>query len=496
MVYYVKVVYNTRKEREHNKAMNEPKEPFSDLLQLVDEAELEQKCRRRNRARVISFALAAALVLGGLAVGIYSVYADLIGRIAIEPGTRPSGYMVAEEESEAPDPNFEAMYDITDTDDLHDFLQAWWYNGGDDKIRYSKDVTNVLLLGEDDPDGAEYGRSDSIMLVSINKKTRMVTTLSFLRDSYCYMNVNGEERWTRLNAAFSTGGPAGMMEAVSRLFKIRVDRYVTVNFSAFKRLIDTLGGVRVNVTEYEAKYINRTAPSMNRAFPAGENVALNGAQALVYCRIRKLDTDGARARRQQKVIQAILQKARSASLGDIYDALGGVLENITANYSTDEITALIPKAMTWVNYGVQQMVTPLDGGDAQSAIGAAVNGAFVWLVDFPLAAHQVQMALYGESNINLDAGGGDRNDYILSLFRGAADRGTLEGDSLPESTARFVTESSGAVASAPEERIQTAPEERSQTAAEESLAEGGTPPPEETAEAAVEQNGWGGIWAW
>ncbi|MDR3314152.1 MAG: LCP family protein [Oscillospiraceae bacterium] len=402
---------------------------FSDLLQLVDETELERECKRRNRRRRAAIAVVAVLLLLCAAATVAGAYARLLGKVNVDPGTRPAGYTVPEETTEAPDPDFPAMYDITDASSLHSFLRQWWNNGGEEEIRYSKDVFNVLLLGEDDPDGGEFGRSDSIMLVSVNKKTHTVTMLSFLRDSYCYMNIDGQEYWGRINAAFSRGGPAGMMETVTRLYKIRVDRYVSVGFSAFKKLINTLGGVTVDVTAAEAKFINRNAPSMKGQFPAGEGVRLNGAQALVYCRIRKLDSDNARAVRQQKVIQGIIAEARTASVGQIYDALGDVLEQVTTNFTQSEITALLPQAITWLTYGTQQMTSPLVDGSNRSAIGASINGAQIWVVDYPLAAQHVQLALYGESNINVESGGA-RSSYIIDLFRGAADRGTLEGDSI------------------------------------------------------------------
>ncbi len=441
-------------EREQESARHEA------LLQLADEAEQEQESAnarvseaklaldraRRNRRRKYVLTAVAVFLLLSIVVSIAVVYTRLLGRVKLDPGTRPSGY-TSPNASEAHDPDFPAMYDITDASDLEGFLRQWWYNGGEDKIRYSKDVFNVLLLGEDNPDGSEYGRSDSIMLVSVNKKNRTVSMLSFLRDSYCYMNVNGQEHWARLNAAYNLGGPAEMMEAVTRLYKIRVDKYVSVNFSGFKKLIDTLGGVTVDVTAQEARYINRTAPSMNRSFPSGEGVRLNGAQALVYCRIRKLDSDNARTMRQQKVIQAIIASARGASLGRVYDALEGVLAHVSTNFSQGEITALIPQAIGWLRYGTQQFSSPLVHGSNRSAIGAVIHGAQVWVVDYPFAAQQVQMALYGESNINIEVGG-ERSDYIINLFRGAADRGTLERDSYRGGTA---------TTAAPAETAQTAP---------------------------------------
>lgn len=398
-----------------------------ELFQLVEEEELAQACSRRNRLRRAALAAAAALLVLSAVAAAAAVYVRLLGRVTVDSGTRPSGYSAPPQTTEEPDPDFPAMYDITDASDLHGFLRRWWYNGGEGEIRYSKDVLNVLLLGEDNPDGAEYGRSDSIILVSVNRNTNTVSMISLLRDSYCYMNIDGEERWGRINAAFNNGGPAAMMETVTRLYKIRVDKYVSVNFGSFKKLIDTLGGVVVDVTPQEARYINNTAKSMNRRFPSGEGVRLNGAQALVYSRIRKLDSDNARVSRQQKVIRGLMESARGASLAQLYAAMEGVLAQVTTNFTQQEITKMIPQAVGWLRFGTQQAQSPLTSGKGRSAIGAYINGAQVWVVDYPLAAQQVQMTLYGESNIDIEADGA-RSRYIIDLFRRAADNGSLESD--------------------------------------------------------------------
>ena len=376
------------------------------------------KKQRRGKAALAALMIVMVAVLGTLG---YLVL-QLLGKLQVNPGNDiPSNHYNLDDEPEDP-AYFETLYDITDATNLKNFLFQWWYNGGDDMIRYSKDVVNVLLVGVDDNDGQPgSGRSDTMMLASVNRKTRKITLLSFLRDSYCYFDVNGEARYHRLNSAFYYGGPQGLMQAISRLYKIRIDKFITVDFKSFIPLIDALGGVTVDVTEQEAKYINRTAPSQNRGFPSGEGAHLDGRQALIYSRIRKLDSDIERTNRQQKVLESILQRARGASVVQLYNALDVTLPYVQTNYSRSELLGLIPQAAGWLNFDVVHMSSPVIEGEDSNAIGGTINGMSILIVDYPKAAQQVQLALYGESNINLQDDA-SRNAYIEELFTGAAQR--------------------------------------------------------------------------
>jgi len=354
--------------------------------------------------------LAAVIVVLGIA-GWLAL--QLLGKLQVSPGGVPSGALEDEPEDPA---SFEIVHDVTDAANLKSFLKGWWDSGGD--VLYSNDVINVLLVGVDNNDGVPgAGRSDAMMLASVSKKTKTITLLSLLRDSYCYFEAGGQGYYNRLNTAWFYGGPAGLMEAVTRLYKIRVDKYITVDFQSFPKLIDALGGVAVEVTAAEARYLNRNAKSIKRTLEPGPQ-RLNGTEALAYSRIRKLDSDENRTARQQKVIASILQSAREASMVQIYNALDRTLPHVRTNYARAELLALIPSAMGWLHFDVVNMVSPvLDyrGGDS-SAIGGTINGMSIYIVDYPKAARQAQLALYGQSNIDLEAG---RDAYIEGLFAAA-----------------------------------------------------------------------------
>jgi LCP family protein required for cell wall assembly len=386
----------------------------------MDEDELlhlSKVVKGRNRRRALIVSAIAFIILGGLGYTGWYVYNDLLGEMQTSQGEAfPNANVVIPEEPE--DPNFEALHDIEDATTLNGFLRDWWNNGGEESIRYSRDVLNVLLIGQDmNTEGGGPGRSDTMMLCSINKKAKKITLVSFLRDSYAYMNLNGLEHYHRINASLVYGGPAGVMETISHLYKIRVDKYATVDFQSFPKLIDALGGVEVAVEEQEAGYINRTAPSMKRQFPFGERVKLNGKQALVYSRIRKLDSDLARAARQQKVIASMIQSARGASKRQLYRALDQTMPYVVTNYTRGQILGLLPQALNWPGFAMTKASYPILEGEALNAVTGIISGMQLLIVDYPLAAQQLQIALYGESNINLE-NNDSRDDYIRSLFRG------------------------------------------------------------------------------
>ena len=214
---------------------------------------------------VVCVVLALAIIGGGIYIG------NKLGLITIDHGSNgdPEGTF-------APEEQFDAMYDVSDASSIDSLITAWAKNGG---AKYSsKNIINVLLLGVDSETGkAEGGRSDAIILLSLNKKTKTITLVSFLRDCYTYMNINGSERCCKTNHAYFWGGPAALIETLENNYKIEIDHYISVDFKSFPKLIDSLGGVSVPIEPYEADYINRTTTKIKK-ITSGDSVKLSGRQ--------------------------------------------------------------------------------------------------------------------------------------------------------------------------------------------------------------------------
>lgn len=180
-------------------------------------------------------------------------------------------------------------------------------------LKSSPKVKNILLLGVDsrDPDDDTNSRSDSMMLISVDSEHNCIKMVSFLRDSWVY--IPALDKYQRLNAACSADGVNGVVDTIEYNFGVDIDGYVVADFEMFKVLVDSVGGVEVDVTEQEADEVtNHPVRYGNVTLEAGK-YKLTGEQALAYCRIRKIDTDFMRAYRQRTVMQSILKSVKSAN---------------------------------------------------------------------------------------------------------------------------------------------------------------------------------------
>lgn len=216
-------------------------------------------------------------------------------------------------------------------------------------------VTNILLLGVDG-NAESASRSDSMILVSLDAKHGKIKLTSFLRDSWLYIPSKG--RSAKLNSACSYGGPQAVVDTIEYNYKIDIDHYVMVDFKMFTQIIDSLGGVEVEVTESEAKFINRTT---THTIESGEEVRLNGAEALVYCRIRKLDSDYMRTFRQRKVITALINQAKISGIINLKNTVEDVFPLIRTDMTAGEITAFAYKAgVSILAFDIVQSQAPIE----------------------------------------------------------------------------------------------------------------------------------------
>ena len=297
-------------------------------------------------------------------------------------------------------------------------LKDWATQGNENKMS-SRNVINVLLVGADK--GTNSGNTDVMMLISLNKKTKQLKIVSFLRDSYLYIEGKNGSSCSKLNSAFSMGGPECLMQTIENNYKIEIDNYVMVNFESFKEIIDAMGGITVDVQKYEADYNYK---KFKVTLPYGEDVTLNGEQALCFCRIRGCDADGdvSRTRRQRQVIESIIDRVKSASVGDLNKYIDILLPYVDTGYAKTQILSLGVQAVTgkWFNYERTQLQMP----DEESRTSGSAN-AWIWVVDYQLAAHKLQNELYGQSNITLNEG----RTSIIDVYRGANYTGDYSNNS-------------------------------------------------------------------
>jgi LCP family protein required for cell wall assembly len=204
------------------------------------------------------------------------------------------------------------------------------------RLKLPDNQINILLLGSDKRVRNGAFRTDTIVLLSINTTTHHVSLVSFPRDLYIF--VPG---WThqRINTAMFHGGFDLMAQTLEYNFGVRPEYYIMVNFKAFREIVNSLGGIEVQVArDYTDEYWDKTY----KTIPAG-TVHMDGATALWYARARKASNDFDRARRQQEVLQALAKRLLSMnaleSAKDLYQIY---IDNVTTNLTWDEITPLIP----------------------------------------------------------------------------------------------------------------------------------------------------------
>ncbi len=362
---------------------------------------------KRRRAKNFYFILVAFICLITVGMGYITEKLDLMST-GDDDINAPVGADVSQEVI-YDDEELAIIEAINSAGSLNDFLYQWANNGGE--LYSSKNVINVLLVGLDSKNALQYGgNSDSLILVSLNKKTKKISMCSFFRDSWCYMNVGGNDRYSKINSSYFHGGPDALIDTIERNFKIDIDYYVAVDFSSFRDIIDALGGVTVEVQEYEAAYINKTNPDFH--IEAGPAVKLTGKQALVFARIRKsdYDSDVSRTRRQRQVITSLINSAKTASVSQLNNTLDTLFKYVKTDLTKSQILSYGTQALAkgWINYEITQFSL----SDSDVFKTGYVGTSAVVFMDFPLAAQRVQTAIYEDTNIVLDENRATVFDFV------------------------------------------------------------------------------------
>ena len=288
------------------------------------------------------FALALALMLALCAAGI----AEEAGPTA-EPGTEDDLSLGELFDDEIILGEVITVDDYALTEDLPD---EWW---------------NILLLGTDNRyEESNYGRTDSMIILSINPAEKRAKLTSLMRDTW--VPISGLSKKAKLNAASVYGGPELTMRTINECFGMNISDYVLINITGLADVIDLIGGVDLDVTEAERAALNRglfdlsSRSGMEELEQSGENVHLNGNQAVAYARIRRIDSDYQRTERQRTVLTAIAARLKANSAA----ALGlvtGLLPYVETNLDTAELITLATVGMQIDLDTIGQLRLPADG---------------------------------------------------------------------------------------------------------------------------------------
>lgn len=319
-------------------------------------AKPKKKMKKSKKAVLITLiALLSVIALLLIAGGVYLKV--MLGRMGkIDPNDSGVSY-VTSIEPDPLEPDFSGVIvdDPVEINDAVDSVNSIAIQGN------TKVITNILLVGvetdvgsRDDPTNYS-GRSDSMIILSIDKYHKTIKLISLLRDSYVAIPGHG---YGKLNHAFSYGGFDLLAQTIEQNFRIKLDQYVAVNFKAFTIAVGAMGGVDIVLTDAE---INEFRVN-HQEVPVKQNEEglchLNAEQALYYSRIRHIGDDWGRTTRQRTVLQALMTKAKGAGIGTLNNVLYEVLPYVSTNMSESEILGYIANSPAYLSYEVSQMMLP------------------------------------------------------------------------------------------------------------------------------------------
>ncbi|MDU5108522.1 LCP family protein [Clostridium sp.] len=260
----------------------------------------------------------------------------------------------------------------------------------------SNKIKNIALFGVDATDG-ETGRSDSIMIATIDPVHKKVKLTSIMRDSYVYIDGYGNDK---INHAYAYGGPELSIRTINENFGLNIEDFVSVNFSSLPKIINILGGVDIEITSEELQYINDYINDINNKDGtnsphityAGVN-HLDGTQALAYSRIRyTAGGDYKRTERQRTVLEALFTKLTSASIGSYNSLLNEVLPYVQTNLNAGDILSLGTKVLG-IGNNLEQDRFPRDGYGE----GAMIDGVYYLTFDIETAKQQMRDYIFNDT---------------------------------------------------------------------------------------------------
>lgn len=254
------------------------------------------------------------------------------------------------------------------------------------------DIINVAVFGIDTRDENSFkGRSDSIIIVSLNPVEKTVKLTSILRDSYVAIEGHKNQKITH---AYMFGGAELAIKTLNQNYHLNIKDYATINFYKLAEAIDVLGGVDVEITESEMRQINDIGDDEGKIIEQVTeygHVHLNGDQAAVFVRLRKFDSDVARSNRQRMVINALLDQARKVKPTEYAKVVKTIMSLCETSLSFSEVMSLVP--LINENVTIQTLVVP----NEEEAIGGVYEGAWVWRYDLNEASQKILEFIYGES---------------------------------------------------------------------------------------------------
>ena len=260
------------------------------------------------------------------------------------------------------------------------------------------EIINIALLGIDSTDSTS-GRSDSIMVATLDPIHNKLKLTSFMRDSYVNISNYG---YDKLNHAYAYGGANLAINTLNTNFGLNITDFVAVDFASLPKIIDSLGGITIDITEEELNYINGYINNINSVSGTNSPIIttpgahhVDGAQALAYSRIRYTSGgDFKRTERQRTVLTALFNKALNVPATQYLDVISTLAQYATTNLNTNEILKLATKigSMGLNGVTIEQERFPIDG----YCEGTMIDGIYYLTFDATATRTQVMNYIFND----------------------------------------------------------------------------------------------------
>ena len=325
-----------------------------------------KKTKKRKKAKMITFAIEAAILIVLLIVLYVLNRTELLSKVTYDEE------VVQESVNELTEETLEKM----------------------------EEYTNIALFGLDTRQAGSLGkgnRSDTIMVASINNDTKDVKIVSVYRDSY--LNL-ANDKYRKCNEAYSVGGPEQAVAMLNMNLDLKIDHYMSVDFLAVSEVVDLLGGIEIDVDEYEIEHLNNytvetskvTGMKTQKLTKTGLQT-LDGVQATSYCRIRyTAGDDFKRTERQREVLETIAKKAKTMSVSQLDEIIKKVFPMCATNMTVDQLLAIAADGLSYNIVGTSGF--PFDV--VTDSVGSA--GSCVVPVDMEKNVSQLHKYLYDAEN--------------------------------------------------------------------------------------------------
>jgi LCP family protein required for cell wall assembly len=251
-------------------------------------------------------------------------------------------------------------------------------------------VKNIALFGIDTRKDNTSGRSDAIIVLTIDKTNNKIKLTSIARDSYVQIDGHGQDKITH---AYAFGKNTLAVKTLNKNYHLEITDYVTVNFYGFSRIIDYIGGVEIDLTQKEVNHLNGQKienydnPSIvyDKIQGAGKH-NLSGAQALAYARIRKIDGDIQRGNRQKNVLNAMFKKVKKMSVSKLPKIAEMVFSECQTSLSTSDIMSI----GLWALSADPELENKSVPNDTVKGKGQMIRGTWYYVYDIEAAAEDIK----------------------------------------------------------------------------------------------------------